>query len=403
MAARRPMLVKCLACLVVYFVLLSPTFRYSQLWAAPQGQADSTRRDHDIQKLFEDALTAQKRGEMAAAESKFKELVQLRPDMTAAHANLGVVLASLGRYDEAITQYHIALSQAPGDAGLRLDLGLAYYKKGDFAGAAAEFASLHKEYPADARIATLFGNCEVELGLVGQAVALLEPLEKANSDNLDFEWALGMALIRAGRTRDGLQRVQKVADRGQNAEAYQLAANLYLGLTYFDTAKRDAEAVLGLNPRAAKAHVVLGMVANYSGDEKTAEAEFHKALEIDPNDLQARVQLGSVFYNERKLDAARKELSHALAQDPKLYSALYLMGRVERAQGNLQAALKNFESAERESPRWLEPHIELAALYYVLKRPEDGARERKIVDQLRTEERQRHSDTRIILPRVPSQ
>lgn len=355
----------------------------------------------DAQQLFQEASEAQQRGDAGLAVSKYQQLIKLHPEITAAHANLGVVLVSLGRYDEAITQYHIALAEAPDDPALRLDLGLAYYKKGDFAGAAAQFAALHKDDPSNLRITILLGNCQIQLGLISQALALLQPLEKDNADNLDLEWALGMALIDSGDTREGLERVQKVAEKRQSVEAYQLAANLYLGLTYFDKARRDAEAVIHLNPRLPKAYVVLGMVDDYSGDEKSAEEDFQKALELDPNDLQARVQLGSVFCNERKLDAARQQLNRALAQEPNSDTALYLMGRVERAQGNLQAALKYLESAEQKDPQWLMPHIELTALYYLLKRPDDGAREKTIVDQLRAEARERKADTRVILPQVP--
>jgi hypothetical protein len=38
-----------------------------------------------------------------------------------------------------------------------------------------------------------------------------------------------------------------------------------------------------------------------------------------------------------------------------------------------------------------------------LKRPADGAREKKIVDQLRAEERQRHTKQQLISPHVPPQ
>ena len=51
--------------------------------------------------------------------------------MIAARANLGLALLSLGRIDEAIAQYRAALAQAPGNPGLRLNLAMAYYKKGD--------------------------------------------------------------------------------------------------------------------------------------------------------------------------------------------------------------------------------------------------------------------------------
>jgi tetratricopeptide (TPR) repeat protein len=364
--------------------------------------AATTAQDAKPEKLFREAQEAQQGGNLKLAVSKYQEVIRLDPNVVAAHANLGVVLVSLGQYDEAITQYQIALAEAPESAALRLNLGLAYYKKGDFAGGAAEFASLHKDDPNDVRVATLLGNCQTQLGLVGQALALLEPLEKADPDNLDLEWALGTALIRSGQTLEGLKRIQKVADKGNNAEAYQLAANLYLGLTFFDEARRDAEAVLRLNPHAPKAYVVLGMVADYSGNEADAEDEYAKALQVDPQDLQARVQLANVFLMERKLDAARQQLDRALTLDPHSLVARYELARVERAEGNLSTAIKDLETVEQQNPEWLQPHMELVTLYYRMKRPADGEREKEIVDQLRAKEQERRGQTRIISPQVPS-
>jgi len=358
-------------------------------------------QEPDPQQIFQDAAQAQQRGDLVVAVSKYQEVIRLNPNVVAAHANLGVVLVSLGRYDEAITQYHIALAEAPGDPALRLNLGLAYYKKGDFAAAAAQFASLHKENPGDLRVATLLGNCQVQLGLVDQAITLLEPLEKANPDNLDLEWALGNALIRTSQTLDGLKRIQKVADKGQNADAHQLAADLYLGLTLFDQAKENAQAVIRLNPDAAKAYVVLGMIDDFGGNEKDAQDNYRKALQIDPKDNQARLQLANAFLIDRKLDQAREEIDRALAIEPNSLAARYELARLERTEGNLAAALKDLEAIERQDPQWLPPHVELSALYYRLQRPSDGDREKEIVNRLRTEEQDRRGQSRVISPRAP--
>ena len=357
----------------------------------------------DPKQLFQEADQAQQSGDYNTAVKDYEQLVRIHPEIVSAQANLGVALAALGRYDEAIRQYEIALAEAPDDPALRLDLGLAYYKKGDFAGAGAQFAALHKAKPDDVRIATLLGNCQVQLGLVGEALALLDPLEKANPDNLDVEWALGTALIRAGQTREGLERVQKVADRGHSIEAYQLAADLYLGLTYFDQARTDAEAVIKLNPKMPKAYVVLGLVDDYAGDPKGAAEEYQKALQLDPKDLQARLQLANALYILRKLDAARQQIEQLLAQDPKSSAGLYERGRIENAQGQLPAALKDFQTVEKSDPAWLLPHVDLAALYFRLNQPSDGARERKIVDQLRAQERKRRDQNHIISPQIHSQ
>lgn len=371
--------------------------------AVPQAQEQAANPAPNPRQLFQEAQEAEQRGDQALAVSKYQELLRLHPEIVAAHADLAVVLVSLGRYDEAIREYHVALAQAPDSPPLRLDLGLAYYKKGDLAGAAAQFAALHKEQPGNVRIATLLGNCEVQLGLVGEALALLQPLEKNNPDNLDLEWALGTGLIRAGQTLDGLKRVQKVAEQGHNEKAYQLAADLYLGLTFFDIAKRDAEAVLRMDPKAVKAYVVLGMVDDYAGNPQAAEQEYNKALQIDPNDLQSRLQLADDLFQERKLDAVRQQIDMAFALDPNSLGARYELARVERAEGKLEAAVKDFESVAQQNPNWLEPHVELAALYFRLKRPQDGARERQIVDRLRAQEQKRRGQARIISPHVPPQ
>ncbi len=355
------------------------------------------------EELFQQAEQAQQSGNAELAVQKYQELIQAHPEVVAAHANLGIVLVSLGRFDDAITQYYIALASAPDNPPLRLDLALAYYKKGDFAAAAAHLAALQKQSPTDVRIATLLGKCQVQLGLIAQAIALLQPFENDNADNIDLEWALGSAMLRAGDNLEGVKRIQKVAERGQNAEAYQLAANIYLGLTFFDKAKEDAQAVLRLNPKSPKAHVVLGMIDDFAGDPMAAAEEYQKALDIDVNDMQARVQLASALYAQHKLQEARQQANRVLAAAPDAYGALFIIGEVEMAEGNLSDALRDLETVTKQSPNWIQPHVQLSSLYFRLKRAADGEREKAIVDQLRDQEQKRRTQAQVISPHVAPQ
>jgi Tfp pilus assembly protein PilF len=143
------------------------------------------------------------------------------------------------------------------------------------------------------------------------------------------------------------------------------------------------------------------MIDDFAGNEKDAQEEYKKALQIDPKDLQAHIQLANAFLIDRKLDEARAEIDRALSIDPNSLVARYELARVERTQGNLLAALKDLETIAEQDPSWLQPHVELAALYYRLQRPSDGDREKETVNELRTEERDRRSQSRIISPRVP--
>jgi tetratricopeptide (TPR) repeat protein len=224
------------------------------------------------------------------------------------------------------------------------------------------------------------------------------PLEKTEPDNPDLEWALGSALIRSGRAQEGLERIEKVAAQGHSAEAYTRAAESYLTLGSYDRARRDADAAIHLNPNLPRAYIVIGMIDEYAGDLKGAEATFETSLQANPNDSETHLYLGALFYKERQLNAAREHLVRALELEPSSVPARYQLAQVEHAQGDVQAAVKDFEAIEREKPEWLNPHVQLAALYFFLKRPEDGAREKKIVDRLSAEEQQHKAMVRIINP-----
>jgi tetratricopeptide (TPR) repeat protein len=356
----------------------------------------------DPQQLFQEASKAQQRGDAALAVRKYEELIRLHPEIIAARANLGIVLVSLGRYDEAIVQYRAALAEVPGNPDLRLNLALAYYKKGDLAGAAGQFISLHEDEPGNVRIATLLGQCYVGQGRDDDAISLLTPFERAQADNLDLEWALGSALIRAGRTEDGVARVEKVAEQGHSAPAYALAAQTYLKLGILDKARRNFDGALRLDAKLPGLYTLGGMIMEYSGDAQGAVGAYQKALEADPDDFEARLRLGGVLYDQRQLEAAKQNLDRALALDPTSRVARYELARVEGARGQLDVAVRELERIVRADPDWLPPHIELVALYYRLKRPEDGAREKKIVDRLRGEEQQRRSKSHVIAPIPPS-
>ncbi|MGH9342928.1 MAG: tetratricopeptide repeat protein, partial [Terriglobia bacterium] len=308
----------------------------------------SVAQQPDPRQIFNEALAAQQRGDEALAVSKYKQLLRSRPDLTAAHANLAGALVALGRFNEAIAEYRTALTEVPGNPALDLNLAVAYFKKGDTASAAGLLSALHTAEPANERVAILLGGCDVRLGLDAQVIALLRPFEAADPDNFDLEFALGSALIAEGRTGDGLQRVEKVAQQGRRAEAYMLATQTYLKLERFNLARQDVEAAMRLNPNLPGLNTVDGRVLDYFGDQKGAVAAYEKAIKSDPNDFQAELQLGAVLYTARQLDAARHHLVCALEMQPTSAPAHYELGRVERAAGQLDAAVKDLEAAEQE-------------------------------------------------------
>jgi tetratricopeptide (TPR) repeat protein len=215
---------------------------------------------------------------------------------------------------------------------------------------------------------------------------MLEPLETANSSNPDFEYILGAALIKAGHRREGVSRVEKAAQLGNSADAYVLAGATLLDLNEFEPARHDLETALQLDSALRGLHTLVGMARDKTGDQKGAEPMFRQALQENPDDFDANLYLGALLYKQRNLDEAKIYLDRALKLRPDDLMARYESAILKSTSGDLEAAAKELEAVVKQNPDWLEPHVQLASLYYKLHRPADGAKERAIVDKLNADQ-----------------
>ena len=73
----------------------------------------------DVTALFQRGLAELENEHFAAAEADFAELVRRDPDEPAAHADLGLARAQLGRVDDALTELGEAIRRAPDVPGYR--------------------------------------------------------------------------------------------------------------------------------------------------------------------------------------------------------------------------------------------------------------------------------------------
>ena len=128
------------------------------------------------------------------------------------------------------------------------------------------------------------------------------------------------------------------------------------------------------------------MARDKTGDIKAGEAAFREALKVDRDDFDANLYLGAILYRERNMDEARPYLERALRLKPSNLMARYEVAMFESTSGQLEGAAQDLEKLVKDDPTWLEPHVELASLYYRLHRPAEGAKEREIVEKLTAEQ-----------------
>src|ERR1019366_9796060 len=116
-----------------------------------------------------------------------------------------------GRYDEAIAEYDRALRKSPDAPALLLNVGLAYYKMGRHAEAAARFeraVSLSPQFKE--QVTLLLSVCYNNLGRYKDAVALLAPLEKDKAGDPGFDYLFGTDLIGDGKEAAGTAVISRI-------------------------------------------------------------------------------------------------------------------------------------------------------------------------------------------------
>ncbi|MGA2349171.1 MAG: tetratricopeptide repeat protein [Terracidiphilus sp.] len=347
------------------------------------GQAPSPTTADDFMR---DGLNAQRQGNLHVAIEDYRKALAIRPESIETRANLAAALAADGQFDAAIEQNLRLLTALPGQTDIRMNLALAYYKKGDWRNAAEQFKKVHAAQSRNLTASMLLGYSEIKLNQAAAAADLLAPLEPGNENNQDFEFVLAEALIASGREAEGLPRMESNAKATNALDAWVIAGTARLHRQDFRQARADLDAALAINPSLPGLNSLAGQARDAVGDTEDAKAVFEVALRQDPRDFAANLYLGTMRMKQRDTDGARPLLELALQLHPEVPQAQYEMAVLNGMTGNYAAAAAALEPLEKKDPDWLDPHIQLASLYYKLHRPEDGEREREIVKRLEAKE-----------------
>lgn len=342
----------------------------------------------DPRTLFTAAVQLQQRGETEAAVREYQRILELFPAFSEARSNLGAALAKLGRYEEAIANYRLALRQDARNIGIRLNLGLACYKAGRMADAAGEFEAVHAAQAENRQALMLLADTWLRLGKNKQVISLLEPAAKRDPADLTVLYLLGSALLRDGEFKRGAEAIAAILQQGETAPANYLVASAQLAIGEDEKAVQAAARAIALDPAMAGAYSLSGIARERLGDTAGAMADYRKALALDTNDLDASLHLGALLFKERNLGEAERLIDRSLQLRPSFLPAEYQLALVHAALGRVDEAVSEFERIAKAAPDWIEPHVQLAVLYYRLNRPADGLRHRQIVDRLSGQSRQ---------------
>lgn len=148
------------------------------------------------------------------AEKHFQRALKLKPDYSDAHNNYAVVLLETARYPEAIDHLEAVIKDLTYTNAERawVNLGRAYYLKGDFKTAKAKFAEAIRIDRDNCSAHTFYGRTLLDLNdFMNAARSLDNAVLICKPGKFDeAHYFSGLSYYKLGRTSDAIARMEEV-------------------------------------------------------------------------------------------------------------------------------------------------------------------------------------------------
>jgi tetratricopeptide (TPR) repeat protein len=324
--------------------------------ARSQGQTPTAGEDRR-QRAFE----LEQQGNNAEAEAEWRAVLKGHPTDSEAFAHLGFIEAKQEHYKEAVVSYRRALALNPALPGLRLDMGLALFKGGDFKDAIGTFGILLRSEPKSSpealRLTTLIGLAHYGLGEYAAAIPYLKQATAADPQNLPFRLTLAQSCLWS--------------------KQYQCVLDVY-------------HEIVTLNADSAEADMLAGEALDEMKDKPGAEQQFRAAVKADPKMPNVHFGLGYLLWGLLKFDEAAKEFQAELDNNPDHTQALTYLADCDMQLGHPELAPQLLEKAIRIEPKIELAHLDLGIIYSDAGRSDDALRELKAAEKLNPDDQNVH-------------
>ncbi|HVX10533.1 MAG TPA: tetratricopeptide repeat protein [Pirellulales bacterium] len=281
----------------------------------------------------------QQAGELARAETAYRQLLTIDPANAELWYLLGTVCQPQGKAADALAAYQKSVSLKPGFAQAQNSLGIALAQQGRPREAEECFAAAVRAQPDFAHAHNNLGNALKEQGRRQEALAGYE---------------------------------QAVRLKADFAEAYNNLGNLQRELGQLDDAAANCRAALRLKPDMPDAHNNLGAVYSAQKRWEDAVASYRQALALRADHAEARSNLATALREVGQVDEAIVHYRQALTQRPDFAEAHGGLAMALSQQGDLDGALASCEQALRLRPNLASAHLSMGFVLSELGRRDEA-------------------------------
>jgi tetratricopeptide (TPR) repeat protein len=199
----------------------------------------------------------------------------------------------------------------------------------------------------DARFGEAYRKLSTAYLVQGDAAASLRAAVTAADllpEVADAQIEAGTLMLLAGKFAEAQNYATRaMAKAGNSARARVLAANAMAGLKDVDSAIKEYEEALRLDPQQSGIYTGLANLKAGKGERDAAEQMFKEAIAIEPGSVPARLALAQFYWASDRVSAAEQVMKEALQtapQDSRANVALGIFYQATRRQAEAEPYLR---------------------------------------------------------------
>jgi len=326
------------------------------------------------------ALSLDQHENGAASETALPALSKTHPTNPDTLARLGLLEARQEHYPQAIVLYRKAMALNPAMPGLRLNLGLALFKNGQYKQANQIFIPLLKAQspssPERQRLTVLIGMSYYGRGEYQAAVPYLKHAADRDAQNLSLLLTLAHSCLLSKQYQCVLDVYHRmVAQNAESAQVDMLVGEALDEMSDPIGATREFRAAVQANPKEPNVHFGLGYLLWTQLQYEEASQEFQAELENNPGYAQALLYLADADIKMGRNEDARILLERVVKSHPAISMGHLDLGIVYAEANQKEEALRQFKMAAALKPDDENVHMRLGRLLRSMGNPGEAKSE----------------------------
>ncbi|HLJ06426.1 MAG TPA: tetratricopeptide repeat protein [Acetobacteraceae bacterium] len=297
------------------------------------------------------AIALHQRGQLAAAERAYRDVLRQDPTNANAWHLLGIVALQSGHPEPAAALIARSIELDDRVAGAFNNRAIALRRLGRRDEALASLDSAIALEPGNAEAHNNRGSLLRELARPSEALQSLDSAIALQPDYADAYNNKGILLRQLGRIDEALTSYEAALSHHPNsAETHLNRGNALSDLGRLHDALASYDAAIALNARYTEAHASRGNILLRLQRPADAIASYDKAIAINPNFAAAHADKGNALRRLARPDEALASYDHAIALNPADPSSLFSRGDLLRSENRTDEAVASLRAAVAANP-----------------------------------------------------